>query len=118
MQFLIAKEATFAHDDLRDRLKEIQRSITRLEKERATLEARLKQRSARGANPKAPTAGAVSCPKCGRDRDFLTDNGGYLGHVLEDSQDTDALEPGKPLFCPACGDVFLYKPSKVAAKKS
>jgi ribosomal protein S27AE len=54
------------------------------------------------------------CPKCGRDSDFLTDEGGVLIHVLEDARDTDLLSPGKPLYCPGCGDVFLYSPPMVA----
>lgn len=99
---------------LKERLKEIDRSIERLQRERGIVEARLKQLDAARPKPTAkaaPKAPAVRCPRCGRDRDFLTDNGGYLGHVLEDSADTDALEPGKPLFCPNCGEVFLYQPA-------
>jgi hypothetical protein len=51
------------------------------------------------------------CPKCGRDEDFLTDEGGVLIHVLEDAQDTDLLSANKPLYGPDCGEVFLYQPA-------
>lgn len=83
---------------LERRLKEIQDEVARLEGERVTTRTHLE----------ALRRELTHCPKCGREEDFLTDGGGYLAHVLEEPDDTDLLTPGKPLFCPACGEVFLY----------
>lgn len=80
------------------RMAEIELDLERLEEKRK--ETRRALETAR--------AQANMCPKCGRAEDFLTDEGGYLAHVLEDKNDTDLLEPGKPLYCPDCGEVFLY----------
>lgn len=80
------------------RLAEVNTDLLHLEKERSTLQQQVQdlRRS------------LTMCPKCGRAKDFLADEGGVLIHVLEEPDDTDLLVPGKPLFCPACGDVFLY----------
>lgn len=107
MQILVAQEELVHESQLRQRLKEIERSIERLRREEALVARRLERiRSKKAAG--GTRAVPVSCPKCGRDRDFMVDRGGYLGHVLEDPDDVEDLEPGKPIFCPACGDVFLY----------
>ena len=100
LQILLSKEARAQQGQLRRRLKEVDQSVRRLQAERSAIEERLRRLN-RDAT--------VSCPKCGRASDFLTDNGGYLGHVLEDPADNETLEPGKPLYCPDCGDVFLYR---------
>src|ERR1041385_4666472 len=78
MELLLAKQASLKHVESRERIKEIDRWIERLTKERADL-----VRKASRAPPKRNTP-IVECPRCGRDHDFLTDNGGYLAHVLED----------------------------------
>jgi hypothetical protein len=116
MQFLVTKQAIIMEDQLRARLAEIDRTVDRLRKEREIVESRLK----RLEGPRAPKASAkplVLCPKCGRDRDFMIDRGGYLGHVLEDPDDIEDLEPNKPIFCPACGEVFLFQKTATVSKK-
>jgi ribosomal protein S27AE len=87
---------------LEQRLREIEEEIVRLEGERAMTKQHLEDLRRR----------LTICPKCGRDRDFLADADGVLVHVLEDPEDTDLLEAGKPLFCPKCGEVFLYAGSR------
>jgi predicted RNA-binding Zn-ribbon protein involved in translation (DUF1610 family) len=102
---------------LRRRLRDIDGEIARLTSDRKDLEARLKtmetQKSRSKSTKKKPARSTgVECPRCGRDRDFLTDADGYLAHVLEEPGDTEMLADGKPLFCPACGEVFLYAAPK------
>ncbi len=109
-------------DDLlsqvRRRIRDIDQEIERLDNQRDALKRRAKElEKAQSARTKkarrvAPASGGVACPRCGRDHDFLTDADGFLAHVLEEPEDTELLTPGKPLFCPACGDVFLYEPKE------
>lgn len=109
MQILVAQQALHQEQHLVDRLAEIERSIRRFQEERRRVLERLDNvRRVRRAPVTTTARLDIHCPKCGRDRDFLADNGGYLGHVLEDPHDTENLEPGKPLFCPDCGEVFLF----------
>lgn len=109
MQILVAQQALHQEQHLSDRLTEIERSMRRLQEERRRVVEKLAAlRRTRTAPVTVDARLDVHCPKCGRDSDFLTDNGGYLGHVLEDPHDTENLEPGKPLFCPDCGEVFLF----------
>lgn len=84
---------------LAKRLSETDAYLLRLQRERADAQRKLA----------LLRAAEVTCPKCGRDHDFLTDEGGYLAHVLEDASDQELLSPGKPLYCPTCGEVFLYR---------
>jgi ribosomal protein S27AE len=101
---------------IRRRVRDIEDELQRLQNERTALEVRAaKMATARKVRKEKATAAAVRrkhpsvvCPRCGRDRDFLTDADGYLAHVLEEPGDTELLTDGKPLFCPACGEVFLY----------
>lgn len=109
MELLLGQQAKLMEEQLRRRLIEINDQIKRLQKERDTVEARLAVQAKQKAPAAKPAQAEVTCPKCGRDHDFLTDAGGYLAHVLEDPSDTDLLDSGKPLFCPACGEVFLFK---------
>jgi hypothetical protein len=110
MELLIARQARLLEQTLKDKLTELERNISRMERERDAIKSKLIHYDmVRMHGDKQKLVPLVSCLKCGRDRDFLTDNGGYLAHVLEDPQDVEALEPGKPLFCPGCGDVFLFE---------
>lgn len=103
---------------IRRRIRDIGTEIDRLDRERDSLKKRVRELEkaqatrTKKARQVAPSTGGVSCPRCGRDRDFLTDADGFLAHVLEEPEDTELLSSGKPLFCPACGDVFLYEPKK------
>lgn len=91
--------------------------LEELERRLAALELRLDELARERESTQKRLAGVRAqlnhCPKCGRRRDFLTDEGGFLAHVLEDSQDTELLTPDKPLFCPDCGEVFLYRAPSV-----
>ncbi len=80
------------------RLAELELELEALEKERQMVQTELETLRRE----------LTICPKCGRDKAFLTDEGGVLIHVLEDPDDTELLSPGKPLYCPTCGEVFLY----------
>lgn len=84
---------------LEKHLADLNHQLAKLEQERVDTKRRLE----------ALRQELTICPKCGRDRDFLADEGGFLAHVLEDPEDTELLTAGKPLFCPACGEVFLYQ---------
>jgi hypothetical protein len=117
MRILVAQQAPIMEEQLRQRLKEIDRNIERLRREHDVVAQRLKLLETSNARASAAKAPLVACPKCGRDRDFMIDRGGFLGHVLEDADDVEDLEPGKPIFCPACGEVFLYGRTTVAPKK-
>lgn len=86
-------------------LVELERSLAEVEME---LEEKQRERDEIQGRLQALRDAYNHCPRCGRDRDFLTDEGGYLAHVLEDPNDTELLDPGKPLYCPDCGEVFLY----------
>jgi ribosomal protein S27AE len=120
----LVRRRELAGDDLRAqvrrRLRDIDTDIERLREERRVLKDRLRRlerdarqgvdrRKARTVEPAKDRGNAAMCPRCGRDRDFLTDADGYLAHVLEEPGDTELLAEGKPLFCPACGEVFLWK---------
>lgn len=110
MELLLARQARLLEESLKDKLVELERNITRMQREREAIRSKLMHYNmVRKHGDKPKVTPLVSCQKCGRDRDFLTDNGGYLAHVLEDPEDTEALQPGKPLFCPGCGDVFLFE---------
>lgn len=110
MELLLTKQARLLEASLKDKLIELERNIARLERERDAIRTKLiNYNMVRNQGGKPKVIPLVSCHKCGRDRDFLTDNGGYLARVLEDPEDTEALQPGKPLFCPGCGDVFLFE---------
>lgn len=89
------------------RLAEIESSLSRLQDERVETKRRLEEIRIQNTN----------CPKCGREKDFLTDDEGVLVHVLEDPDDVELLSPGKPLYCPACGDVFIYAGPAKSSKK-
>jgi len=89
----------------------------------AELERRLRELDAIGARLSLDRAHAVerlaqlrkehlACAKCGHTDGFLTDAGGYLARVLEDPTDTEMLQPGKPLYCPECGEVTLWDPPR------
>ena len=110
MELLLARQARLLEESLKDKLLELERNMARMERERDAIRSKLiHYNMVRMHGEKPKVTPLVSCQKCGRDRDFLTDNGGYLAHVLEDPEDTEALQPGKPLFCPGCGDVFLFE---------
>src|ERR1051326_6662702 len=94
MHTLVLQQHHARNQELRRRLRTLDQDLSRLQRER--------ERLARELAKHPNKAALVTCPSCGRDHDFLIDNGGYLAHVLEDEHDTEAFEPGKPLFCTDC----------------
>lgn len=99
--------------DARSQLAELERQMAIIELEQEALESK---RVGVQAELEHVRRQLTHCPKCGRDKDFLTDEGGVLIHVLEDPDDTELLSANKPLFCPNCGEVFLYAATPAVVK--